>query len=318
MEIEQELGLRVFGPAHMRMIELPLSVVTVDPAFNCRAPYTDAEVAEACAAFEKLPMLHPPAIARVGEGWLLIAGFLRFAVWQVKGIEVGVFRWVEADDMRELALTNLAENLMRSDLRPREIVETAMKLHEAEYRTEVIAQYCRRSPRWVRRLCRLKRKAHPQLWEAFVAGTSPHLTLARMLDLADHPPDAQLRRWQMVLDAGERADEHARGYAEGAADPTTGASAGGPRPAARPRRRYPPRRQVRQLRRVLEHEPTVEPSFRKGALAILDWLLLGKELPINVSLSRLSAVRSATREARADDAAVEADDSVAEARAAAH
>jgi hypothetical protein len=274
---------KVFGPAHMRMIELPISEIFVDQSFNCRGAYSAEEIAEASAAFEKQPMLHPPAIARMNDQWQLIAGFLRFAVWEVQRIEVGVFRWVESDDVRELSLTNMAENLLRKDLRPSELVQCITGLRESGVDAAVIAQYCRCTTRWVRRLCALKRSAHPDLWAAFVSGNSSHLTLRRMLDLADHEPAEQLQRWKRMQEAAELADECARGYEEEI-------KAQQDKPVRR-RRRYPARRHAHQVRRLIEHEPTLRPEYRQGALDMLAWFLTGADLPLKVSLSTFGRLR---------------------------
>ena len=276
---------RVFGPPHMRMVELPVSAVVADPAFNCRPPYTAEEIAEACSAFEQAPMLHPPAVACVDGQWQLIAGFLRFSVWQRQGVELGLFRWVEVNDARELRLTNLAENLMRRDMRAPAMVETVTQLREEGFDASVIAQYCGKSARWVRRIYKLKQSAHPELWSMFVSG-SPQLTLARMLDLADHPADQQMAKWKKLLTAADQADEVARGYpAEPARDRVRPGAAAAVR---RQRRRFPTRRRSHQVRKLLERAPTLGRDYRQGALDVLDWFLFGKELPVRVSVSAVT------------------------------
>ena len=285
---------RAFGPAHMRVIELRLAEVHVDWSFNCRGPYTEEEIADAAAVFGSSPMLHPPAVARVDGEWKLIAGFLRFAVWRTQELEVGLFRWLEEEDSDALQLTNLAENVMRRDLRAWELVEAVTRLRERGFDASVIGQHCGFSARWVRRLYKLKRDAHPELWAKFVEGTSPHLTITRMLDLADHPLEEQLQRWEGTRDSAERADEQARGYRTDSTELRS--RPGQSRP--RGRRRYPPRRHARQVRRLLKEEPSLDPVYRKGVIDALDWLLDGKELPVKVSVS------SAARRRVPGDAAI--------------
>lgn len=296
---------KTFGPPHMRMVELPLSAVVVDPSFNCREPYTAEEIGKACVAFETQPMLHAPAVARVEGQWMLVSGFLRMAVWLTKELEVGVFRWIESDDLAVLARANLAENVARQELKMHELVERLTFLRESGVDPELIAQDCGYSVRHVRRVCTLKRCAHPKLWETFVAGHDPHLTMRRMLDLADHAPAQQLERWQQMHEAGELADEHARGYSQGpngANDgpsrdtpmrTSTGLGATGGRSGKRARRRLPARRQVEQLYRLIEREPTMEASYRRGMVEILRWLLHGDEMQLQVSTSSLRAPRRA-------------------------
>lgn len=266
---EERWAARAYGPPHMRMIELPITAVVVDPAFNCRA-YTAAEIAEACEQFETQPMLHAPTVARVDGEWRLVAGFRRFAVWQVKGVAEGVFRWIDATDARELLVANLVENLVRRDLRPHELVEAFARLAQQGLDAYDIAARCHCSDRWVRRLWSLQRSAHPELWAMFVAGTSPHLTLTRMLDLADHPPAVQLHRWRQMLGASERADEHARGYRERSGDDA-------PPPGPSSRRRLPSRRRAERMRRVVEKDPSLDPAYRKGALDTFAWFLGGTD-----------------------------------------
>lgn len=267
---EARWASRAYGPPHMRMIELPIAAVVVDPGFNCRA-YTAEEIAEACDQFESQPMLHAPTVARVGGEWRLVAGFRRFAVWQVKGVADGVFRWIDATDARELLITNLVENIGRRDLRPHELVEAFVRLQREGLDAYEIAARCQCSDRWVRRLWSLQRSAHPELWSAFVAGTTRHLTLTRMLDLADHPPAVQLQRWRQMLGAAERADEHARGYRESAGE--------NPPPPPPSRRRLPSRRRAERMRRHIERDAALDPAYRQGALDVFAWFLRGTDLP---------------------------------------
>lgn len=270
---EQQWAARAYGPPHMRMIELPVAAVVVDPALNCRQ-YTPDDIKEACEQFEAQPMLHAPTVARVEGEWRLVAGFRRFAVWQVKGIEQGVFRWIDAPDAIALLVANLVENIGRRDLRPHELVESLVRLHEHGLDAYEIADRCKRSDRWVRRLLALKRSAHPELWTMFVARVSPHLTMARMLDLSDHPRETQLARWRELLAAAESADEHARGYRD--------SGSGDPRLPRGPRRRLPARRQAERKRRSVESESALDPMYRRGVLAAFDWLLRGTEIPLEL------------------------------------
>ncbi|MCC6873705.1 MAG: hypothetical protein IT378_05280 [Sandaracinaceae bacterium] len=272
---------KTFGPPHMRMVELPLSEVVVDPGFNCREPHTEEELAQACDLFEVQPMLHPPTVVQIGERWILIAGFLRFAVWQRKGVEQGLFRWIEEQDAQALVLTNLSENMARRDLRPHEIAERIARLRELGVDAETLARHCRCSARWVRRVFALKRDAHPELWAAFVSGRSPHLTMARMLDLSDQSKPEQLRRLKLMHEAGERADEIARGFSDG--------GEGGTTTQVRRRKRYPPRRHAEKLLRVIERDGRLGAEFQRGAVAILQWLLHGTDLHLQRGLSVLAS-----------------------------
>jgi hypothetical protein len=295
MENEKS-DFKVFGPEHMRMIELPLSEVMVDPAFNCRGVYSVEEITQACEAFEHEPMLHPPTVARVGEQWMLIAGFLRFAVWQVKRVDVGVFRWIEADDARKLALTNVAENMLRNELRPHEIVDGIARLRELGIDAEVIGKACKYSKRWVNRLYAFKRSAHPELWDAFVAHGGARLSMRRALDLADHRHEEQPRRLRQVLKVEGNADDIARGYP----DPDAAQSAQPEASTPRTRRRYPSRRHARQVEKLIELEPMLRPDYRKGLLDMLRWFLFRTEFPFKVSLAAAAAEARRQREGAAE------------------
>lgn len=290
-----EWAARAYGPPHMRMIELPMAAVVVDPAFNCRR-HTPERIERACARFEAQPMLHAPTVTRLEGEWRLVAGFLRFAVWQVKNVPSGVFRWIEATSMQALRITNLLENLDRDDLRPHEIVESFVRLREEGMDAYQIAEECGCSDRWVRRLWALKRSAHPELWEAFVAERWPHLTFRRMLDLADHPPDVQLRRLRQMIGAAERADEHARGYREYRDDEGASLESGAAPAPARSRRRLRPRRRVERMQRQVEREARLDPTYRRGLLDAFGWVLGGAEpgLPSGGGLEPGGALASAS------------------------
>lgn len=272
---------RIFGPEHMRVIELPVEAVIVDPTFNCRRAYTTEQIEQACDVFEAQPMLHTPTVARVEGEWRLVAGFLRFAVWRAKGVATGLFRLVEAGDLHELAVLNMVENLQRHDLEPAEIVEGIMRLRDSGLEPKEIAQRCGCSSRWVRRISALKRDAHPELWAAFIERRSPHLTLTRVLDLADHRPEEQLRLLRLILKAAESADELAHGYREAGAD---GAPPPGGVRVPSPRRRYPVRRRAVKTQRLIQREPTLEPAYRRGLLDAFGFFLSGEKLPFRFTV----------------------------------
>lgn len=103
---------KVFGPPHMRMVELPLREVRVDPTLLCRR-HSEEEIDAACALFKDTPMLHPPVVARWENEWLLAAGLKRFLVWQREGVEVGLFRWIDVQSRADILLTSLSENVRR-------------------------------------------------------------------------------------------------------------------------------------------------------------------------------------------------------------
>jgi hypothetical protein len=274
----------------LAMVELPLGDVHADPQWNCRRrPYTTEEIELARLMFEQHPMLHPPTVARLDDGrWWLVCGFLRFEVWRAQEREIGLFRRVEGS-MRELAMLNFAENFGRRDLRPDELVARVADLMQLGYSANEIAARCGKSARYVRQLAVIRRDACPELWDAFCGsqdnrpdqGDRRALTVRRMLDLVTHGPADQMRRWRQSASLDEQADSEARGFAFEHLDSV---------PAhTRDRRRFPPRRRVERVLRVLRGEPSLNTEFRAGAIAALEWVLY------QTSLAPIAAEHGAAR-----------------------
>jgi hypothetical protein len=256
-------------------IDLPLTDVVIEATE--RAPdYSADDVARAREAFASDPWLHPPAISRVDGRWILVAGFLRVASWRASDVDRGCFRRVAVGDVRELAITSLAEKLLLRDLDPHETVECVARLRESGMPTAAIAQYGRCSERWVRRLCSLRRRAHPDLWAEFATtATASRLTLRQMLRLAARPAEEQLRRLQEIRAAArvELHEDEAR------------------RDSEQLRTRFPRRREVADLLRIVRNDETLEAHYRDGACDVLRWLLYRVETRFLGSLIALRSSR---------------------------
>ena len=170
--------------------EMPLAWVEADPSWNCRAPYVEAEVQGAVERYRHEPMLHPPSVVRLGERrFQLVTGFLRFEVMRRLGDELGWFRVVEGDEEDRL-LWNLGENTARRDLTGYELVERVWMLHSRGVSKPRLLRACGFKIRYLNRLLFIRRRAHPELYEAF--RTNPSLSVARMARLCTHEPAEQV------------------------------------------------------------------------------------------------------------------------------
>lgn len=264
------------GPA---LAELPLRWVSAEPRWNCRTPYTERDVAEATERYRREPMLHPPSVAPEGpERYVLVTGFLRFAVMRrLEGEDdeaMGWFRVVRGTEVDRL-LWNLGENTARRDLTGYELVERVWALHSRGVPKERLVQTCGFKISYLNRLLRIRRRAHPELYERF--RTDPALTVARMGRLVVHEPAAQLEELQQSEALLRRAAEVEQGYSEeleaGDAPP---ASSGAPHRTSR-RRRLPTRAHVRRLLTVHEKRGAQGP-YERGIVASLRHLLYDEPL----------------------------------------
>ena len=269
---------KMFGTEAMRMVELPLDEVQERFEWSARGAPSEEEIERATERFRKQPMLHPPAVVQREGRWELISGFLRFAVWRRMGLDVGTFRHVEGSDS-ELYLLNFAENVARRKLKSWELVERVAFLRARGVSAKEISRYSGYTARYIRQLAATKRDAHPELWVLFVE-EAPHLTMRVMLDLVAHPPEEQLERWIAAERHWRRGDTSARGFSE-----EEDGSAG-----AEPRRRFPRRREVQKLLSVVETEPAIDESYRKGLVDALRWLLFDTELSTRFSWRTLKGL----------------------------
>ncbi|MCA9604488.1 MAG: hypothetical protein KC619_02765, partial [Myxococcales bacterium] len=256
---------------------------------NCRAPYSEEEIREAFERFTREPMLHPPSVAPVGDGrFQLVTGFLRFEVMRRQGWDRGWFRIVSGSEL-DLYLWNLAENTARRALKGYELVERVWMLHGRGVPKDRLAQACGFKVRYLNRLLFIRRRAHPELYEAFRQG-HPLLTIPRMARLVGHEPAEQMeefRRAEALLDEATAIEQ---GFSpEGQEsdskndEPPSGYRAIPPSCPRRTRRRLPPRRQVRQLLEVHERAAGLNPQYRRGVVAALRHLLDGEPLPESVA-----------------------------------
>ena len=270
------------GPA---LEELPLARVEADPSWNCRAPYVEAKVQRAVERYRHEPMLHPPSVVRLGERrFQLVTGFLRFEVMRRLGDELGWFRVVEGDEEDRL-LWNLGENTARRDLTGYELVERVWMLHSRGVSKPRLLRACGFKIRYLNRLLFIRRRAHPELYEAF--RTNPSLSVARMARLCTHEPAEQVEEYRKSEAWLARAAEVEQGYAERLEDAE---GAGGEEDAEvrrpkRRRRRLPSRDHVRRLLAVHEKCSHLDPNYRRGVVASLRHLLYGEPLPERASAS---------------------------------
>ena len=279
-----ESGAEQAANASPALDELSLGWVEADPSWNCRAPYDEAEVQAAVERYRHEPMLHPPSVVRLGERrYQLVTGFLRFSVMKRLGDEIGWFRVVEGDEEDRL-LWNLGENTARRDLSGYELVERVWLLHSRGVSKERLLRACGFKIRYLNRLLFIRRRAHPELYEAF--RTNPSLSVSRMARLCTHEPAEQMEEYQKSEAWLARAVEVEQGYSEQLDDGEEGDGGDGPeqgRAPKRRRRRLPSRDHVRRLLTVHEKSSHLDPAYRRGVVASLRHLLYGEPLPEGAS-----------------------------------
>lgn len=265
------------------LAELPLSLVVVDPRWNCRGPSTEEEIAAAFERFTKEPMLHPPSVSPLGDGrYQLVSGFLRFEVLRRQGWGKGWFRVVHGSEL-DLYLWNLAENTARRALQGHELVERVWMLTGRGVSKDRIAQACGFGVRYLNRLLFIRRRAHPELYALFRQG-HPKLTIPRMARLAGHDVDKQMAEFKRSEGHLDLAVEIEQGFSdsfEAGEEPEAveGYQAPRPKDARRRRRRLPPRAHVRRLLDHHRRDATLHPEYRRAAVAVLEHLLTGQPLP---------------------------------------
>lgn len=262
--------------------EVSLEWVEADPGWNCRAPYVEAEICSAVERYRHEPMLHPPSVVRLGvRRFQLVTGFLRFEVMRRLGDELGWFRVVEGDEEDRL-LWNLGENTARRDLTGYELVERVWMLHSRGVSKQRLLRACGFKIRYLNRLLFIRRRAHPELYEAF--RTNPSLSVARMARLCTHEPAEQVEEYRKSEAWLARAAEVEQGYAERLdAEGAGGEDGVEVRRPKRRRRRLPSRDHVRRLLAVHEKSGHLDPNYRRGVVASLRHLLYGEPLPERAS-----------------------------------
>ena len=276
------------GESEAPLCELPLSLVVADARWNCRAPYTEEEIAEAFERFTREPMLHPPSVAPTGDDgrYQLVTGFLRFEVMRRQGWDRGWFRIVQGSEI-DLYLWNLAENTARRALRGHELVERVWMLRGRGVPKARLAQACGFKVRYLNRLLFIRRRAHPDLYDAFRQG-HPLLTIPRMARLVGHEAAEQMEEFRRAEALLEEATAIEQGYSSESPEDTppskgeepTGYRAHPPSSPRRSRRRFPSRRHVRQILEVHERTASLDPQYRRGVVAALRHLLHGDPLPM--------------------------------------
>jgi hypothetical protein len=282
-----ESGQEAVGPAAEQaesgpaLEELALAWVEADPSWNCRAPYAEVEILSAVERYRHEPMLHPPSVVRLGEErYQLVTGFLRFEVMKHLEHELGWFRVVSGSEVDRL-LWNLGENTARRDLTGHELVERVWMLHSRGVSKERLLRACGFKIRYLNRMLFIRRRAHPELYEAF--RTHPALSVARMARLCTHEPSQQMEEYRASEAYLARAAAVEQGYSEqleegGDAGEEDGSGDTRRRPNHR-RRRLPSRDQVRRLLAMHEKSRHLDPGYRRGVVASLRHLLYGEPLP---------------------------------------
>jgi ParB/RepB/Spo0J family partition protein len=159
-------------------------------------------------------VLHAPGVRCMKDGsYRLIWGFRRVAACKtIDPAMVIAFRLVPACNEADARVYNISENVHHKRFHPHELAEALHRAHEEapEISLSELARRCGISANWAQKLCRVRSKLHPAVWEAY-ARDYLAIRISEMDELAKLPPAQQLDAWNQRVKAHSKTGSRGGG-----------------------------------------------------------------------------------------------------------
>lgn len=244
---------RAAPPLRRLLDEVPISAILADDAWNTRDPESSDDAADEAlrASIEREGVLQPLGVSREKDKFRLVFGFRRLRAAKAAGLVRVPCVEVLPERARE---ANLAENAIRKQLSPWELLEALAKAREERPKepTEDLAKSVGLAPSHVANLLRLRRKLCPELLDAYrERGETMHLRYLLKVCVLPHADQPEA---YSALVTGSRGGRPAG--AESGSKPPKGLA------------------EPKHVRRWIKDLEKAEPSpFTRGARMALDCVL---------------------------------------------
>jgi ParB/RepB/Spo0J family partition protein len=292
-------------------IKLNLTDIHVDKSINSRQAYDEQSLNKLAEDIKENGALHPPVVMRLPQKeypnskkpYLLVAGFRRFAAYELLGQKDADFRVApETSTLKDGLSINLSENLGRDDLKPWEIAFQCAKLRNDFKMTNVdIAKSVKAyntsdrqedraamSETHINNLIRCT-ELHKSIIKEWKDGNK-YASLRVLIKLAaEKDPKTQLDAWRRIT--GELDQEAPSG--DGAGEEEASAT-----PAARPTRADC------QFAAQAIADSDHTPEWKQGAMIALAWAAGERKTLPGVKLGKKGKRVRAEEEAENDPASV--------------